>query len=463
MLGLDIGTSAVKAVLWDPAAGGRAVCGRSSPYGMEAPAPGWFEQDPGVWLRAIREAVVALGDLGAVDAIAFTGQMHGAVLTAADGGPVRPAMLWPDQRAVAEADEIARAYGADRLYRLTGSPSTANYVLPKLLWLQRHEPEALAGADKVLLPKDWVRMQFGGGAVTEPTDASGTGLLDTRTLQWEPALLGGLPHGLLPEIVPSAHVAGRLNRTWAANLKLPGGTPLITGAGDLPAAVFGSGAGDRPVLNVGSAGQVALTLPAAASWPDGVQVFCHPDPTRRIAVGALLAAGLAVAWARERLGGARPHPPGHVPSVVFIPHLAGERIPAYDLRPRGAWLGLGLDTSAEDMVSAALYGVAMAYREVLEQVTAGCLRPSPLVLADGGYATDWAQRLANTLGHDLGVLREASPSALGAARLAAVGVGADTPPAPTVTEVPCDPRAAPRLQQLYSAYRGVRPLLFSRE
>lgn len=451
VLGLDIGTSAVKAALWDPGTG-RGVSARSSRYGMDKPAPGWFEQDPAVWLGAVREAVAALGDLGAVDAVAFTGQMHGAVLSAADGRPVRPAMLWPDRRAEAEAAEIARDYGADRVYRLTGSPSTANYVLPKLLWLARHEPGALAAAERMLLPKDWVRMQLGGAPVTEPTDASGTGILDIHTLAWEPGLLGAVPRRLLPEIVPSASVAGRLNRGWAGMLGLREGTPLVAGAGDLPAAILTSTAGDRPVLNVGSAGQVAMTISVAAPWAEGVQVFCHPDAGQRIAVGALLAAGLAVAWARDLLAGARPWPPEVVPSAIFIPHLAGERLPSYDLRPRGAWLGLSLETSAEEMVSAALYGVAMAYREVLEHMGGGRLDARPLVLAEGAYAADWARRLAHTLGQDVDLLDEASPSALGACML---GAPEALSRARTV-HVRHRPDAALRLEGLYRAFREFR-------
>ena len=460
ILGLDIGTSAVKAALLDTATG-RAISARSSSYAVDTPSPGHFEQDPAVWLRAVREAASALGDLGPVDAISFTGQMHGAVLTAGDGSAVRPAMLWLDRRAEAEAGEITEAFGGERVHRLTGSPVTANYVLPKLHWLRRHEPGALAAADKVLLPKDWVRVQLGGAAVTEPTDASGTGAMNIHTLAWEPDLLGDVPRGLLPEIVPSIAVAGRLNGTWARALGLTEGTPLVAGAGDLPAAILASGAGDRPVLNVGSAGQVAVAVEAGAPWPAGVQVFCHPDPRRRIVLGALLAVGLAVAWARDRLGGAVALPPERIPSVVFVPHLAGERIPSYDLRPRGAWFGLSLETSAEEMVAAALYGVAMAYREVLEHMTAGGEQSKPLVLAereDGGKpeggvsrATDWARRLANTLGRDVDLLDEPSPSALGACLLAAP----DGVWAPRTVAVAHDPNAARRLAGLYRAFRSV--------
>ncbi len=468
VLGIDVGTSAAKAALWDPGTGQRVVA-RSAPYRMRSPAPGWWEQDPEDWLQAIVRAVTALrAQVGAAldpDAVALSGQMHGAVLTAADGRAVRPAILWPDQRAAAEATAIAAAIGAARLEALTGSPATPNYLLPKLLWLARHEPAALHHAAKVLLPKDWVRFRLGGGMATEPTDASGTGMMDLAALRWEPGLLAafGLPQRLLPDIVPSAAVTGRLAPEWAGTLGLPAGIPLVAGAGDLPAAVLAAGARGRggPVLNVGSAGQVALVIAAGEPRPSAAQAFAHPDPGLRIALGALLAAGLAVDWARKRLGGAAPLPPAQVPALLFVPHLAGERIPSVETRVRGAWVGLGLDTTPSEMVSAAIYGVALGVREVLEHMGAGEPHAAPLVLAEGAPARDWAQRLANALGREVGLFAGESPSALGACLLAAVSAGAaawETRLA-DAERVPVEPGAARRLTALYRAYRRVRPAL----
>jgi len=454
-------------VLWD-AAQARTASGRSPSYAMDSPALGCWEQDPALWLSGLQEAVATLRErLGTplrIDGLVFTGQMHGLVVTGTGGRPLRPALLWPDQRAAVEAREVEEAFGPERLAAVTGSPGTANYILPKLLWLRRHEPETLQHAEHVLLPKDWVRAALGGDPVTEPTDGSGTGLMHLDQLAWAPELTFGLPARMLPELVPSASVAGRLHPTWAARLGLPAGTPLIAGAGDLPAAVLATGArgAARPILNVGSAGQVALVLQTGEQAPAGAQRFCHPDPRRRIALGALLAAALAVGWARDRLGGIEPPPPEEVPGILFVPHLAGERTPSFDLRVRGAWVGLGLETDGRQMIGAAAYGVAMAYREVLEAMAGTVAGHRPIVLAEGAVASDWARRLANTLGRDVDLCTAPSPSALGACLLGAVALGARTWEelgSPETVPIARHEPAAERLAALYAVYRQVRPAL----
>ncbi len=467
LLGCDIGTSAVKVVLWDEARGA-AVVARSAPYAISAPHPGWAEQDPQVWLVGLEDALGQLrAQLGtptlAVEAMGFAGQMHGVVLTDAAGWPLRPALLWADARATEEAAAVGAAYGAARLAAETGSVPTANYVLPKLLWLLHHEPHVLERAAHVLQPKDWVRTVLGGDPVSEPTDGSGTGWMDLARRAWHPELSFGLPPRLRPPLVAASDVVGRLRADFARRLGLPAGLPLVAGAGDLPAAVLAAGARDasRPVLNVGSAGQVAVVLPAAEPGPDGAQRFCHPDPGLQLSVGALLAAGLAVRWARQLLGDVALPPADEVADVVFIPHLAGERLPSFDLGVRGAWVGLGLETGAGALAGAAAHGVAFAYRELLEWLCPqGWGRP--LVLAEGGRSDDWARRLANTLGEAVDLCLLPSPSAMGACQLAALGLGLRRWGGlglPAVRVVDPAAQAHRRLAALYGVYRALRPVL----
>jgi xylulokinase len=466
VLGLDIGTSAVKAVLWDTASGA-SWSARSAPVRMQDPAPGWWEQDPEDWLRATAQAVghlrARIGGTLAPEVIALSGQMHGAVLATGDGRAVRPAILWPDRRAAQEAEAIASAVGRERLFTLTGSAANASAVLPKLLWLGRHEAGSLERADGVVAPKDWVRLRLGGSLATEPTDASGTGMFAVATLRWEESLLSAcsLPSRLLPPLLASAGFDGRLTPGPAAALGLTAGIPLVAGAGDLPAALLAAsprGEGE-PVLNFGSAGQVAHVVGATGAGPPGTQTFVHPDPRRRVVVAALLAAGLAVEWAEGRLGGAPALPPALVPALLFLPHLAGERWPVPDPRVRGAWIGLALETSAPEMAAAARYGVALAYREALEHVL-GDLEPrgTPLVLAETHGAREWAQRCANALGRDVALFQGPSPSASGACLLAAVAAGV-VPwdrPLGTRERVRCQPGPTRRLQALYPLYRHLR-------
>ncbi len=467
LLGCDIGTSTVKVLLWDESRGVE-VAARSSPYAMDSPQPGWCEQQPRVWLAALQEAMEALRaqvgmPLSDVEAMGFAGQMHGVVLTDGVGSPLRPALLWADARATEEAAALAEACGAAHLAAATGSVPTANYVLPKLLWLSRHEPQVVSRARYVLQPKDWVRTVLGAPPLSEPTDGSGTGWMDVGRRAWHPDLCFGLPPRIRPPLVDSSAVVGHLGARFAQRLGLPAGLPLVAGAGDLPAAVLAAGSCDatRPLLNVGSAGQVAVVGSAGDPGPEGAQRFCHPLSGLGISVGALLAAGLAVAWARERLGGVALPPADEVADLVFVPHLAGERLPSFDLGVRGAWVGLGLRTDAAAMAGAAAYGVAFAYRELLERMLPE-RSGRPLVLAEGRHADDWARRLANSFGEAVDLCGLVSPSAMGACQLAAVGVGlrdwGGFPPPPART-VPFSSVASGRLGRLYGVYRTLRPAL----
>ena len=452
---------------------GRQASARSPTYDLRAPREGWSEQDPETWLDALAAAAEGLGGAqGAgpgVDAVCLTGQMHGAVVVGAAGRALRPAILWPDLRAGAEVCRLADAFGAETLRSWTGSAPSANHVLPKLLWMQAHESGTLRQASRFLLPKDWVRARLGGAPVTEPTDGSGTGLMDLGSLAWRPELLAvlGPAARLAPEIVPSASVVGRLSSEWARRLGVRAGSPLLAGAGDLPAAVLASGArgAAQPVFHIGSAAQVAVVRGPEALGRRGAQAFCHPDPRWRIGLGTLLAAGLAVRWARERLGGVELPPPAHVPRLVFVPHLAGERGPLADLASKGAWVGLGLETGPADMAAAAAYGVVLALREALGRLSGGAGPGDPRVLAEGPFARDWAERLANGLGTPVRLVAHPSPSALGACGIAAVAIGAATwddltSRVPVALPIRPDPEAARRLEALHAAFRDLRgPLL----
>ena len=225
-----------------------------------------------MWLRALAEAMAALrerlpGPLS-VEAAACTGQMHGTVLSAR-GGAVGPAILWADRRAAAEARRLQAVLGAARYRAVTGAPASPNHLGPQLLWLSAAAPRAVASAEAAFLPKDWVRWRLGGDPVTDPTDASGTGLFDLSARHWSAPLREALGAAarLLPAVVAAPAAAGRLSPSGARILGLPAGLPLVAGAGDLPAAVFGAGAGDgQAVLHVGSAGQARAERSTLPSW-----------------------------------------------------------------------------------------------------------------------------------------------------------------------------------------------------
>jgi xylulokinase len=279
LLGIDVGTSGLKAVLLDSA--GALVDEAGIPYGTATPSPGWTEQDPNDWWEALRLALRTLWERGAdprtVAAIGLTGQMHSLVLTGRDGTSRCPSILWSDGRTLAECRAITRLVGEDRLTSLTGNRALAGFTAPKILWVRRHWPEALAGATHLFLPKDAVRFRMSGVAATDMSDASGTLLFDTGRRSWSLELAQelGVDSALLPPCFEGTDIVARVSAEAGAVLGLVPGTPIVAGGGDNAAAAVGLGAVDPGVLtlSIGTSGVVLAPLERYPGRPDGtVQV-----------------------------------------------------------------------------------------------------------------------------------------------------------------------------------------------
>jgi xylulokinase len=409
VLGLDLGTSQVKALLC--AAGGTVpgpVLGRGvAGYQVSTPRPGWAQTDPEHWWQAARAAIKeavrsAAGPARAeVAAMAVVGQMHGLVLYSERAGVLRPAVLWLDQRAEAEAAEYRRL-PPDLLARLGNAPS-AGMAGPILLWLARHEPGAYRRADWMLQPKDWLRIRLVGEPGTDPTDASGTLLYDLDRGDWAAGVAEalGLRTSLLPPIRESAEVAGTLRPGAAEALGLPAGLPVAVGSSDTAASLL---AADLPagwgLLTLGTGGQ--WIVPASNVRPEaGTNLFRDAaGGTFRLAGAQNV--GATLDWVRRVLGAsweelygtaARPWRPG---SPVFLPYLAGER---WDDRDTGgAWTGLTLAHRRDDLMRAALEGVAFLLRRQLDDLRAAGSAPARVMLAGGGSRDPaWRQLLADAL------------------------------------------------------------------
>jgi xylulokinase len=425
LLGLDIGTSAVKALVLDEA--GKAVAVGSAPCAVDRPRAGWAEADPARWWSAVVAAASALParTRSAVRAVGFSGQMHGTVLCDGAGAPVRPAVLWLDGRAAPLVGEYPRDAGA-----LTGNPPSAGMTGTTLLWLSRHEPTSLAAARWVLGVKDWVRLRLTGEAATDPSDATGTLLADVEGA-WVPALLDavGIARERLPQVVPSSRAAGQLAPGPAAELGLPAGLPVATGAGDTLAAALGSGllAEDAAQLAVGTSAQVVVPRGAYPGFSPRLNVYRSAAPEgwpRFCLMAAMLNGGLAVDWARGVLGlswdeaYARAFTePAAASGAVFLPYLTGERSPWMEPSLRGGWMGAAPGDDAGSLMRAALEGVAFGVRAGLEALRAQGAAPARLRLAGGGTVHPaFRQLLADVLGLPL----EAVPVAHGAARGAAL-------------------------------------------
>jgi xylulokinase len=410
------------------------------------PAPGLAEADPGNWWAATRRAVhAALAEAGQVGArsigaglgwagqrrltvtgLAVAGQMHGVVLVDDRGAPLRPAILWLDQRATAEValyQEMPCDYTAP--LRNRPSPGMAG---PLLCWLAVHEPSTVRCSWWALQPKDWLRLRLTGQAATDPTDASGTLLFDLGRDAWAGPLIDklGLPRDKLPPVRPSAQAAGCLLPGPAADLGLEPGIPVATGAGDTAAALYAAGLGpDEAMLTLGSGGQWVVPVPSPAG---AAEASPSTNLYRAVGDGCYLLApvqnvGITLDWVRNLLGAtweelyataARPHRPA---APRFDPHLTPER---WNPGATGAWAGLTLAHEREDLMRSALDGVAGLLRERLDDLRAAGHAPRRAILGGGGISHPaWRGLLEETLGLPLTQAPASWLTPAGAARLAA--------------------------------------------
>ncbi|HYM51287.1 MAG TPA: xylulokinase [Candidatus Limnocylindrales bacterium] len=433
LLGLDLGTRSVKALLLAP--DGAVVGEASAGYDVVSPEDGWAETDPRAWFEAVQEAAatVQAGRAGRVKAIGLSGQMHGVVLARRDLRPARPAILWADTRAVAQLDAY-RALPRAQRDRL-GNPLAVGMAGPTLLWLRDNDPHAYQEARWALQPKDWLRLRLTGEAGSEPSDASATLLYDLEADAWAEDMVDalGLRTDLLAPLRASAAVGGRLTPEAAAELRIAPGTPVAAGAADAAAAALGCGLLDPgPVLlTVGTGAQILAPRASAAPDPGGrIHCFRAAAEGRWYRMAAIQNAGLALEWVRGVLGLAWAdvyREAFQVPDaagVVFHPYLSGERTPYFDPRLRGGWNGLRVTHARGHLLRAALEGVAFALRQALEALDATGV-PAPFLLLAGGGTLDprWRQLLADVLDRPLHSTSVPSASARGAAMLAGLATG----------------------------------------
>ncbi|AEG61343.1 xylulokinase [Desulforamulus ruminis] len=450
-LGIDIGTTGVKALIMDEQ--GKGVTQATREYPLHIPQPGWAEQNPEDWYYATCEAVAAILRDGRVAAaqikgIGLTGQMHGSVFLDRQGGIIREAILWCDQRTAEECREITAAVGDKRLIELVANPALAGFTAPKILWLRNHEPENYRRVAKVLLPKDYIRWRLTGVFATDVSDASGMLLLDVINRQWSGEMLAALdiPPAWLAEVFESPQVTGRVHARGAADTGLPQGIPVVAGAGDNAAGAVGSGI-IRPgmaTVSLGTSGVVFTPSRTPAVDPAGrLHTFCHAVPGQWHLMGVTLAAGGSLRWYRDALAGEEraaaqelakdPYEllndqAGLIPAgsegLLFLPYLSGERTPHADPLARGVFLGLSLKHHKGHLVRSILEGVAFSLRDTLEIMKELGLALEDLrITGGGGRSPVWRQILADVLGLPLNLMENSDGPAYGAAILGAVGAG----------------------------------------
>ena len=357
LLGIDVSTTATKALLIDEA--GSVVAVAASEYAFETPQPLWTEQDPSLWWDATVQSVQRVLAQSRVKrseiaGVGLTGQMHGMTLLDAHGDVIRPCILWNDQRTAAQCVSITRLVGAERVLQLTGNPVLTGFTAPKIVWVREHEPDAFRKIAHVLLPKDYVRYKLTGEFMSEVSDASGTALFDVGKRQWSDEMLKALnlPRAWLPEVTESPVVSARISREAAALTGLIAGTPVVGGGGDQAAQAVGTGIVREGItsVTVGTSGVVFAASDSYRVEPQGrLHAFCHAAPGKWHLMGVMLSAAGSFRWYRDALASqdtydqlttlAATIPPG-CEGLIFLPYLTGERTPYPDPNARGVFFGL---------------------------------------------------------------------------------------------------------------------------
>ena len=445
-LGLDVGTSGVKAVL--VAIDGEVVASTTTPLAMSTPKPGWAEQDPDAWWEASvasMRTVIAGYPEARIVAVGISGQMHSSVFLDREGKVIRPALLWCDGRTTAECREIERSVGGEeRLRDLAANPALEGFTLPKVLWLRNHEPQAFARLTTVLLAKDYIRYRLTGELATEPSDASATLMYDTARLRWSADILRavGLSESIVPRVGGSSEVLGCVTAAASRTSTLSAGIPVVGGGADNACGAAGVGvvAPGEVVASWGTSGTLLAPLAQPRVDPGlRAHTFCHVAPNVWYLMGVVLTAGGAFAWYRdqlardlagqpdinERLNDEAATIPRGADGVTFLPYLQGERTPHRNAGARGAFLGLSLAHTRAHLTRAVLEGVAFALRDSLSIVESLGLIPKELLLTGGGARSAFVRELqAEVFGVPVTTVNREEGPAYGAALLAAVGVGA---------------------------------------
>lgn len=449
LLGLDIGTSSAKAVVFDPAQA-RVLAAAGHEYPIHRPATDRAEQNPDDWwhaaVTAARRALAACGDdaAGRVSAIGLSGQMHGGVLLDNQHKPVRPAIIWPDQRSAAYTETLLETVGRRQYVEIAGTLPAAGFMAVTLMWMADHEPSALRRTRCILLPKDYVRLQLTGQPGTDFSDAAATGLFDIAIKTWSAELVRavGIARPLLPAAFPATSISGTLTQAAADALGLRRDVLVVMGSADQPAQAVGNGliTAGRGSVTVGSGGQVFLPIqPVGDSGvhlrtDPRVHIFNHAVPGLWYVLGATLSAGLSLRWLRDLFGmqaqvdaysllsaeaaAVRPGADG----LVFLPYLTGERTPHMDASARGAFIGLTASHTRGHLARAIMEGVAFSLRQALDiaQTLGGTVET--LLASGGGMAAPlWRGIMADVLGLPLHQHGLQETTAVGAALIAGVG------------------------------------------
>ena len=486
VIGIDVGTTAVKAMLVDTQ--GVILAEGEVEHSVSVPRPGWSEQHPEMWWRSTVTAVRAALRIAdqknfkaEVNAIGLSGQMHSSVFLRADGEVIRPALLWNDVRTTAQCEEILDRAGIEGLRNTVGNLPLEGFTAPKLLWLRENEPDNYSRLCTLLLPKDYIRFLMCGEYATEPSDAAGTLLYDVHGRRWSKQMLDALEvdEEILPCVVESTEVSGLVTAEAAKELGVSAGIPVVGGGADNAAGAVGCGATNNTVLqaSIGTSGAVVSPVSQPYVAEDmNLHTFCHAAPSMWYLMGVVLSAGSSLRWLRDTIAPGSSYDslteeaervPVGSEGLMFLPYLSGERTPHNDANARGVFFGLNFAHDVRHLTRAVVEGVCFAMRDSLELMKMQGVSPSEVrVIGGGARSRMWLQTLSNVFGLPISTVQPSGGAAYGAALLAAVGCGmfADIEEAVEScirTESAVEPDASQRAAygELYGAYMRLYPAL----
>ena len=477
-IGIDLGTSGVKTILLDEQ--GKVLASHTEKLTVSRPRPLWSEQDPESWWQATDAAMKALSSqhsLREVKALGIAGQMHGATLLDKQQRVLRPAILWNDGRCAEECGLLEEAVPRSR--EITGNLMMPGFTAPKLLWVKRHEPDVFAQVDKVLLPKDYLRLRMTGEFASDMSDAAGTMWMDVAKRDWSDEMLQacGLTRNHMPALFEGCEITGSLLPEIAQAWNMPA-VPVVAGGGDNAAGAVGVGMADagQAMLSLGTSGVYFAVSNGFLSRPESaVHSFCHALPGRWHLMSVMLSAASCLDWAAKLTG------LGDVPSLLaaaqtadknadpvwFLPYLSGERTPHNNPNAKGVFFGLTHQHGPAELALSVLEGVGFALADGMDVVHACGAEPKSVTLIGGGARSAfWRQMLANISGIPLEYRTggDVGP-ALGAARLAQLAIEPDTVLPQLPLEQTHQPDAAqvaayaPRRETFRRLYEQLKPLM----
>jgi len=443
LLGLDIGTSGVKTLLISLE--GKIISSKTVSYPLKTPHPGWAEQSPYDWweatLKVIEEVVSSIHiDSTQIKGISLSGQMHSSVFLNEKMEVIRPAILWSDTRTTEQCSKIyTKAGGLAQLINYVSNPALEGFTAPKILWLKENEPENYAKVKYILLPKDYIRYRLTGELFTEVSDAAGTLLFEVIKKRWSTSLLEKLEidPDLLPPVLNSFDLAGRITKNIAEQTGLKFKTPVVAGGADNACGAVGSGIiqEGKVMVSIGSSGVVlAQTNNPQADQEGRIHLFNHACPDSWYMMGVTLSAGMSYEWLHKKLFNrsldytkldqlAEEIEPGSE-GLIFLPYLYGERTPHNDANARGVYFGISGKHDQRHFIRSVLEGVTFALKDSLELIKGKGVKIKEIRAIGGGAKSRvWQQILADILGEEINLLNVEEGPAFGAALIAGVGVG----------------------------------------